>query len=190
MTKRTIADLLANLDRKPRLLALEAPRGLLRARIFEKLVEELPGFGIKEEELETTLEDKNDPFPGFIETLQAKINRLRVSHWDVEILRSPWIVTNFSLGFDFHRAFTTNWWTHLPREEQRTRKILDHKRRMHVMETVADALKATLVIVFSPEQLENRRPGISSIPHLWPESNDPEAIVDEVVATCRGIEGI
>ena len=190
MTKRTIADLLANLDRKPRLLALEGPSGLSRTKVFEKLVNELPGIGIKGEELEMTLEDSNDPFPGFIETLQAKINVLRTSRWDLEALQVPWIVTNFSLGFDFRRAFSTNWWRHLPREARPTRQSLDHKKRMQVMEASAEALKATFVVTFSLENQEKRRPGVASIPCLCPESNDPEAIVAEVVATCRGIEAV
>jgi hypothetical protein len=32
-------------------------------------------------------------------------------------------------------------------------------------------------------------PGQVSLPRLRPDSDDPDAIVAEVVATCRGIEG-
>ena len=51
MTKRRVADLLANLDRKPRLVAIDGPRGARKEAVFSRLVEELPGFGISEADL-------------------------------------------------------------------------------------------------------------------------------------------
>jgi hypothetical protein len=54
-----------------------------------------------------------------------------------------------------------------------------------------DAPVATLVVMLHGEAGERPLlPGFLKTPQLWPESNDPEVIVDEVLATCRGIESI
>ena len=121
MTGRTIADLLANLDRKPRLVAIDGPKGLgNRAFSIGLLVEELPGFGISER--------KSGPgparfarsdggrvrstaiFDSILERIKAEAGSGGPSNGLVETLRVPWIVTDFDfLGFDLLRASWTGW---------------------------------------------------------------------------------
>ena len=47
----------------------------------------------------------------------------------------------------------------------------------------------TLIVASSRSPLA-RRPHVSSTPIYYPEATEPNAIVAEVVAVCRGIEGV
>ena len=189
MTKRTIADLLANLDRKPRLIAIGGSRGRRKSTVFGRLVEELSGFGISEADLEHREEDQGDePFPAIFDVLNKKAEAIKVSHWAIETLRVPWIVTDYFLGFDIFRASSKSLWEDYP--EARSRFDAYRERMRRARAASKDALSPTFVVILPGDQENRRRPGLATLPLLWPESDKPDAIVAEVVATCRGIEGV
>jgi hypothetical protein len=49
-------------------------------------------------------------------------------------------------------------------------------------------LPPTFVVILPDGPKTRRRTVSRAMPELWPESDDPEGIVAEVLATCRGIE--
>ncbi len=193
MTKRTIADMLANLDRKPRLVAIDGSKGRRKEAVFRRLVEELPGFGIAEADMEPPeVERGGEPFVAIAEALERKARALKASHWAGETLRVPWIVADYFLHFDFLRASSANLWKDRPQSDVESKARLNvHREWKHqVAGRSAVALSPTFAVILPGDEEVPRRPGLTTIPRLWPESDDPDAIVAEVVATCRGIEGV
>jgi 2-amino-4-hydroxy-6-hydroxymethyldihydropteridine diphosphokinase len=196
LTKRTIADLLANLDRKPRLLAIDGSKGRRKSTVFRRLVEELPGFGISEADMVLSEEDwGDDPFPPYFDVLERKAKALKASHWAIENLRVPWIVTDYFLGVDILWASSKGLWEGYPKTGSRLdafREGFDaYRERMRRARSASkDALSPTFVVILPGDREIRRRPGLATLPLLWPESDKPDAIVAEVVATCRGIEGV
>ena len=164
-----IADLLANLDRRPRLVALEGPRGPLKSEVFRRLVEELPAAGIvgEEEDREQAEASPRTPSPSFLRNAEA----LRADRWPVETLREPWLVADYSLDFD------------------RMKNGPNYLAALYFQKTASGRFLSPLFAVILPPDGWKMRPWHFYIPRLRPESDDPEAIVAEVVATCRGIEG-
>ncbi len=175
MTKRTIADLLANLDRRPRLIAICGRKGRVfetrTGRLFEKLIEQLPGRGVSGKALEPTPVREGEDTSSF-ELFQMKVQSIRSSLSEIETLCIPcWTVTDYLLEIELSNTFPewANW-----------------------IETTSKNLPvATLVVMLHGRGGDGPPlPGLLNTPQLWPESDDPEAIVAEVVATCRGIEGV
>jgi 2-amino-4-hydroxy-6-hydroxymethyldihydropteridine diphosphokinase len=180
VTKRTISELLANLDRRPRLLAIDGFDGRRKASVFRRLVEELPGFGVAGKDL----------VGGSFEILERKAEALRASLWAVESLRVPWIVTDYFLGLDLLRASTSRAWKEDGSLDQKA-KMDAHRGGMQRARLAARAaLMPNLIVVLPNQPAHLRRPGLLKIPQLWPESDKPDAIVAEVLATCRSIEGV
>jgi 2-amino-4-hydroxy-6-hydroxymethyldihydropteridine diphosphokinase len=190
MTGRTVADLLVNLDRRPRLLAIDGPEGRRKAGVFERLVEELPGFGIAAADLgPAALEGTPPPFAAEFARLEAKADALRASRWAAETLRVPWIVTDYFLDFDLLRASTLGWRDGRSNPE-RAERFAAHREGMPRARVAArQALAPTFALILPGDEESNRKPGMST-PRLWPESDKPDAIVAEVLAACRGIDGL
>src|SRR5262249_39786385 len=148
MTKRTIADLLAILDRKPRLIAIDGSEGRRKSTVFRRLVEELPGFGISEADMDLSEEDRGyDPLPPIFDVLERKAKALTASHWAIETLRVPWIVTDYFLGFDLLRTSARDLWKDRPRSEAGLR-FEPYRERMRLARAASkDALPPTFVVI-------------------------------------------
>jgi 2-amino-4-hydroxy-6-hydroxymethyldihydropteridine diphosphokinase len=192
MTKRTIADLLANLDRRPRLVAIDGPRGPRKDEVFGRLVEDLPGFGVSEADLEPPgIESDDDPILAIADDLERKARAFKASQWEDVTLRVPWIVADYFLGPALIEAATARLWKYRSRSEAeslaKSNAQRNWKGRVNVL--AETTLPPTFVVVLPKVGATPRRPG-GTTPRLWPESDDPDAIVAEVVATCRGIEGV
>jgi 2-amino-4-hydroxy-6-hydroxymethyldihydropteridine diphosphokinase len=189
---RRIASLLADLDRKPRLIAIDGSKRAWKAAIFDRLVEELPAFGISEADLAPSEEAEadEDPYHVVFQSLERKTEALKASRWAVETLRVPWIAADFCLDAEVFRAHSND-----PRKDQRPSNTaerfnahLEWKRRITGLSSIA--MPPTFVVILAPDRDPKWRSGISSPSLLWTESDNPEGIVAEVIATCRGIEGV
>ena len=183
-TMQTIAALLANLDRLPRFLAIDGPSGPDRAALFRRLVDELPGFGLCEMDVTSPTTSTDDPAEALLAPLRRKFDALRPAHWPAEGLRVPWIVADFFLDFDRYRVAESTWWNSLPRLEW-----VD--RRQSFQDSLSDLstrpiLAPTLAVILPGDP---RSPFQSRFPLLRPDSTNLVAIVAEVLATCRGIQG-
>jgi 2-amino-4-hydroxy-6-hydroxymethyldihydropteridine diphosphokinase len=200
MTGQTIANLLANLDRRPRLIAIDGERGPLKTAVFERLVEELPGFGISEADLgldefehEQASRDEArthaDELRAQLFYYRRKAEALDARRWAAESLRVDWIVVDHSLDRDLIRSLLS-----LSREDRsRPRSMTtiagdpDWTRRIFDLESIV--LPPSFVLILPTRQNVPRWFGRTSPPILRPETDDPDDIVKEVLATCRGIEG-
>jgi 2-amino-4-hydroxy-6-hydroxymethyldihydropteridine diphosphokinase len=190
MTKQTVAELLANLDRQPRFLAIHGASGRRKSTVFERLVEELPAFGIAEEDVVgLSTADESDEL-SVVETLRRKALVLGTSRWALEALRTPWIVTNYFIGFDLLRASQASSWKQAPPGELWTKMEAHRAGMAEARKTAKAAMTPTFLLILPSEDPIRRWPGLLRVPQLWPESDKPEAIVAEVLATCRGIEAI
>jgi len=193
MTKRTITELLANLDRKPRLVAIDGTDERTRAIVFDRLVEELPGFGIAQahlgllEQVEWEVLD-----PAISQSTEGKADALRKENWEGESLRVPWIVADYFPDFDILRESLRNLRKEPPKSSDEARAKVDFHRewKRRLMTLTEVALSPTLVVMLPGDPEIPQRPGLTRTPQLWPESDRPEAIVAEVIATCRGIDGL
>ena len=192
-TGRMIANLLANLDRKPKLIAIDGWNGDRKAEVFDRLVEELPGFGISAADLGPPDEfHAADPFRAVTRDLERKAEILKASRWAVETLRVPWIVADYSLDFDILRASMTDPGRGEPGTQARTRldAHLEWKRRINALSSIA--LPPTFVLVLPGDRDRKRRLGLTiprssgstrttptpSSPRSWPlagGSKGPEA---------------
>jgi 2-amino-4-hydroxy-6-hydroxymethyldihydropteridine diphosphokinase len=190
LTGRMIANLLANLDRKPRLVSIDGPEGGLKETVFSWLVGELPGFGISEADLGPFDEvEADDPVYGVSAGLERKAEALKASRWAVETLRVPWLVTDFALGFDILRAIMKDPWKDQPRPVAKERLDAHVAWKRRIIDLSGIALQPTFVLALPGDQRNERRLGLTNPPLLWPESDEPDAIIAEALATCRGIEG-
>jgi 2-amino-4-hydroxy-6-hydroxymethyldihydropteridine diphosphokinase len=192
MTKRTISDLLANLDRKPRLIAIDGPKGPRKNGVFERLVEDLPGFGVSEAALDPPGSDQGEDPMSTVQGLERKAEALKASRWAGESLRVPWIVADYFLGPALIEAASMRLWKYRPRSEAGSLAKFNAQRewKLRVNDLTRIALTPTFVVVLSEDGEMPRRPGRTTTPRLWPDSDDPDAIIAEVLATCRGIEGV
>lgn len=189
--KRTVADLLANLDRKPRLLAIEGPRSPLKAAVFNRLVEQLPGFGISEAALEVSDQiDVNRWSPTLAESLERKSEALKARSWQAETLRVPWIVADYFLDADLLRSLSlfANPQDRPASWTPPSNEVLTAWNR-RTAELLSVALPPTFVLIAPSVFVVHLWFGRPQPPILHACSDDPDAIVAEVLATCRGIEG-
>jgi 2-amino-4-hydroxy-6-hydroxymethyldihydropteridine diphosphokinase len=188
-TMQTIAALLANLDRRPRFLAIDGPPGPNKAALFRRLVDELPGFALIEADVTSPPLSTADPAEALLDPLRRKADALRPVHWPTEELRVPWIVADFFFDFDVRLTAESRWWTSFPRSEWIERResfqvsLLDVSTRPTLTPTLA------VILPGDPADPRSRRaPFQSSTPLLRPDSGDGEALAAEVLATCRSIQ--
>ncbi|WP_435008080.1 2-amino-4-hydroxy-6-hydroxymethyldihydropteridine diphosphokinase [Tundrisphaera lichenicola] len=190
ITKRTIADLLANLDREPRFVALHGPDDSRKAAVFHQLEERLPGIGILAADLGRSEVRADDFYSEDFHASVRKFEALRADRWEAESRGLSWIVTDFFLRLNLMKTS--------PRAllsastEFRTREGLRayHQGVELLRDAEEAALTPTLAVMLPGCQEISRRPGLTNVPRLWPESEKPDAIVAEVLATCRAIQGV
>ena len=191
MTKRTVADLLANLDRRPRLLALEGPKGQRKSTVFRRLVEELAGFGIGVDEVISGADRHREEDPDFrrFDHVERKAEAILAEHWATQTPRPSWLITDYCLGFDLSRSVASI--RAFLARDSRDRPAIDafYRRIRRIQDRERHALRPTLAVQL-PETECVRGPGRANFPQLWPDSDEPDAIIAEVVATCRSIAGV
>jgi 2-amino-4-hydroxy-6-hydroxymethyldihydropteridine diphosphokinase len=99
----SIAQLLANLDRRPGYIAIDAPAGEVRDQIYQRLRAELPSVGLSESEIQPGIgpewievEDVRT-HTRFHPHLKAKIRALEARHWEQVLGDTGWLITDFCL---------------------------------------------------------------------------------------------
>jgi 2-amino-4-hydroxy-6-hydroxymethyldihydropteridine diphosphokinase len=182
VSRWSIADLLANLDRRPRLLVLEATPGRRKETVFRRLVDELPAFGVYGDDLEAS--EADNPFERLFAAHVRKVEAFTASRSESERLGLPWIVADFSLNYGLLRASIN-----IGSEDGGSEPPRVYREGMRRLKEAAnETLEPTLAIILAGDRDLIRKPGFTPVPRLWPESDKPDAIVAEVVATCRSIE--
>jgi 2-amino-4-hydroxy-6-hydroxymethyldihydropteridine diphosphokinase len=191
VSKRTIAGLLANLDRRPRLVALEGPPGPRKATVFRRLVDALNGFGVEWGDLSANLALFENPVLGFSDFFERKIEALRVDRWAADPSQAPWFVADFLLAGEINRYANSHfWWTKVCPGATKADFWAARPVLGRIREAARETLEPSFAVVLTERSESRRRPGMMGTPLLWPDSTGPDAIVDEVLATCRAIEGV
>ena len=95
-----------------------------------------------------------------------------------------WVVAGYRRDLDLlgpspsHRAFAS-----VTQGPDARGRFLDRIR-----EAAGRSLSPTFTVVLPGTSGVRREPGLADHPILWPDSGDPDAIVEEILAVCRAIE--
>ena len=182
MTRRTVADLLANLDRRPSYLALEGPDGPLKRAVFLGVTAGLGALGLAGAEVVARRPIGTDPLVHRLDELEARASRLDLRLWPADGLRDRWLVTDFCVPLDHGRALAP-----LIALALKDRGVIDRRYRPAVDRweaAVRRALLPTFAVVIAGGPQPNRTPELSEEPLLWAESTDPQVVVAEILAAC------
>lgn len=201
----TIAQLLANVDRRPNYVALDGPPGPLREAIYRGIVAALPAVGLAESEIapgdgpDWLEADDARTHTRLPPRLKAEVRRLEARHWRGAVGEGQWLVTDFCLtsraiglldptteGVEISpaavrfRGLGLLWnWAHVRSLE--TRAVSDRLR---------DWLLPPTFIVSLPGGLLISRCHLREMPFrtgdvlLTPDADDPEGAIHEILAAC------
>ena len=190
MTRRTVADLLANLGRSPRLLAIDGSPGPIKRNVFQGLVERLPAIGIPGDGWQA---DQGEDPGRRRESIAVNAEAMQVDRRGEEIDPEYWGVANFFPDpSSIKLILKPN-----PMKSVVIRSISERVAQeaarteweARIWSADSRAREPMFVVILPGEQPLSRKPGLARVPQFWPESDEPDAIVAEVVATCRGIDG-
>ena len=190
---RTVSRLLANLDRRPSYVALDAPPGPRRDELFGRVLSELPSIGLKESEIPagSNLEPIKGPEPwlnpGWSPEAQAKVLKLRSEDWHRRLGENRWLVTDFCeseyvLGNERFRYRQTG-----PSRPQDPDQEPISLREWLLSPTFVVAMKGGVYDTFIPREPDGFGPGRSFRTGdilLFPESENPAEIAREILAAC------
>ncbi|WP_165251887.1 2-amino-4-hydroxy-6-hydroxymethyldihydropteridine diphosphokinase [Paludisphaera soli] len=191
LTNLTVNELLANLDRRPSLVAVAAhpddPEAVeLASKVHEGLVEALDAEPIRRADLRGDAEWGSPAHPRdrLFAEVRAIAHRMPMSRWAHAGLGDRWLAADFSLDLDVHRAEAME--AGEPRADHGLWKgvwnLFTYER---AAESAVDrALPPTFVVLIGRDAHAIREAGFPR-PVLVPESTDPAAIVAEAVVTCR-----
>jgi 2-amino-4-hydroxy-6-hydroxymethyldihydropteridine diphosphokinase len=183
MTKRTISDLLANLETPRGRIAIHGPRGPNKTRIRSRVAQGLGAAEISESE---TLRHPSSPGDRPGRSYEDLLRRFDVldSEWCEDSKSLRWVVADFCLPLDLLDLSIRTPGLFEGLNDVRSRKVRCDTIRARLQET-----RPPTFAVILPEAGEiQRRPGLTHFPLLWPDSTDPDAIADEIVANCRSID--
>ena len=180
-TGRTVVDLLANLDRLPRYLSVDESIQLKVPRFRMQLEQRLPGLQIPR----LRLAHGHSWFIDWTNWARARIDdRARLIERCLAEGENRWLID--SINLDLGRFFPGSSASADP-----TARDADREKD-HPVERLAHLPKPTLIVAFRPLRWRARCNHLPTMPSpiYWPEATDPEAIVAEVLAVCRGIEAV
>lgn len=104
LTGRTVAELLANLDRRPSYLAIDGDDDALKAAILPRLCRELPVCPVAPPPPPSTLGDALPASPEIllraVEALEARCRALTIAQTRAALDPSAWIISDFCLDSD------------------------------------------------------------------------------------------
>lgn len=162
VTTRTIAQLLANLDRRPSYLALHGGAGPFKETVFRQLVLTLEAMGLTRSDV-----DRGLPIP--------RSDSISANPGD------RWLVTDFCLALMGQPTPPSVAPLH-------GRDLLDPDQaseRLQSLQAAADHLpRPTFAVILKPGPDDESLVGVLDFPHLVVDSSDPDRAVAEVLAAC------
>jgi hypothetical protein len=183
-TRRSIADLLALLDRRPSLLALAGPASALKTEVFHRVVKALPATPLEvspplvappaHDPVEAPRCDDPRPYRTFV----AAVESLDARHWSSAIPEDAWLVADFTPALDWghHQGVPLP----LIGEDRETELT-----RAHARQAYDRALTPTVSVVIDPTGAIHPTPWGPPHPVIRPESRSVDAIVSETLAACQ-----
>lgn len=188
LTNMTVNELLANIDRRPSLVAVCAanpddPAAVeAAAKVHAGVAEGLGAERLRRRDLQSaTSAHPADPRDRAFAEVQALARRMPESKWLESGLGDRWVAADFSLDLDLRRAAAI--------DDGRSHEgwkeawnLFTYERAAHA--AVDHALAPTFVVLIGPEAASIRDSGFPR-PVYVPEATDPAEIVGEVVVTCH-----
>jgi 2-amino-4-hydroxy-6-hydroxymethyldihydropteridine diphosphokinase len=184
MTGRTIAELLANLDRRPSYVALHGGDGPFKSAVFRGVVAGLGAKGLTGDEFDSPPTAKPDPLLRLLDQLVFRARKLPPEDWPAERLGDCWMASDFCLPLDHRQCAGTVLSRALKNQGRLDSKLVRLIHRSRVEEALSRAIPPTFAVILGPEPVPQRGPEHLDIPLLWPESSDPDDVVAEILATC------
>ena len=185
----TVAGLLANLDRRPHYLAVDDSIQIKVPRLLSQLERLLPGVSIQNcrdfrgEPAEPSQEFRWVNWAqNHLESMDRAIKQCSVDSRERWLIKTTYLDI-WSVARSMPRTTRTK-----DRDPQRT----SNENEMRLAARLAEAPGPTLIVAAPPPRWRAHRLSPSAIPTpiYWPEATDPDAIVAEIVAVCRGIEAV
>jgi hypothetical protein len=113
-----------------------------------------------------------------------------------DTVSSSWVVVDYCLSFEVNRTISLTLRRlresqneDLPKEALKARSDQVYSTIRHIQGLANRTSPPTLAVLFKGTDRQ-RRPGCASFPLFQSEATDPEAVADEIIATCRGIEAV
>ena len=187
ITRRTATDLLANLNRCPRIVMLDDSIRAKTPNLLEQLVDRLGAFPIRSDSVEL---ESNWRRSARIEQKRreslARVDAINTARANAVACSAKWLIADFWLDV-----------ADLKRYDPEYDPFPEFAARLgRTIATWQDGLKSNLdetpsptLLVADPISRFSRRPYCCQTPVYWPEATEPDAVVDEFVAVCRGIAG-
>lgn len=189
ITRRTIADLVNNLDRIPRLLLIDGMTSGAAPAIARRVAIALSGISIHLADVAPVpalsldqlarIDGERRSILCELDLITAAIRRF--DHADIR-----WVVADFWLDIASLKKIVQQ--SPLPLLYDRSRR--DESRWKLPLRQRLRITPNPVAILAGPDSRFKWRPNLYADPVYWPEATEPDAIVAEVIAVCRGIEGI
>jgi 2-amino-4-hydroxy-6-hydroxymethyldihydropteridine diphosphokinase len=193
---RSIAELLALLDRRPSYVALAGPPNPMKSAILELIGSKLSATRLRQEDLEshplTPLKSWTDRAAGF----EAAARRLDVDFWKGRD-GHQWLISDFCLATDYggsrHAVPLVLYLAAMPDRRAQAEASGESSeaawsestsRRERLRKLFGRVLTPTLGAVIDPAMTIGPAPWSADHPLLWPESDEPSRIADEILAAC------
>ena len=192
ITFQTIANLLTNLDRRPRIVMID-----------ESIVAVAPGLCdllamfLDDEVVDLAATHFDLPFGMTREWMKRQGREIHglMSLATIPV-RGPesepsWFVTNFAVDVPRIRKFQTRAFDEYLQDEDFMVRAIEYPKIWFSIHRsrIIDSIPDPTLIVASPNSRFARKAGVNQTPIYYPDAIEPDAIVAEVVAVCRGIAG-
>jgi 2-amino-4-hydroxy-6-hydroxymethyldihydropteridine diphosphokinase len=173
VTKRSIAALLENLDRRPSYVALDG-EGPVLEMVYNGVVSGLSAAGIRRE-------------IGTVLDIEREASLLQSDFWAQEGLGERWLVSDFSLDLDFSLGIRgqARWRREPPEAENLSVEWL--RQAKELPSWFNHRLRPTMIVLLDGTSRLARKPGSPcQSPLLWPAGTEPQEVISEILATCAG----
>lgn len=176
LTRKTIPQLLAHLDRRPSYVAIDGPAGPLRSILFERLVAGLGAVGVRQDASMPRAGGRN----GLSRDLDDVAARARQLAEGCRAADDGWLVSDFCLDLERCR----------PPLRVEAPAAADVQAEAASSAALGDvAPEPTFAVVLGSRPGLDRRGGVAPFPLLWIAQEDPEPVVAEVRAACAASRG-
>ena len=191
ITRRTISDLIENLQVVPRLVMLTNPVSKSSSTLAVQIAAGLSGLSIQRSEI-TPLAKRSIAEYGRMDRdrreILGQLDHIRTTNRRFDHKHFEWVIADFWLDIMSLKRIAVQ---HLdPSIGSSLDSFRPNRQWKNVLGRHLRHVPNPAFVVALPGSDLIWRPNQSSSPIYWPEATEPTAIVAEVVAVCRGIEAV
>jgi 2-amino-4-hydroxy-6-hydroxymethyldihydropteridine diphosphokinase len=196
LTGKSVAELLANIDRRPSLLCIDlldrnelTPDPGPLPFVFRKAVERLGALGLSREDVPIGRCPPSNPWKRHYRRVAELAHTISRRRWTGADSPHQWVVADFCLGQDMLRGAVSVGHAAL-RSRNRSAIRLGLRRSMKAASRAKrEALEPTLVVLIAGKLRPEPSHRYFLSPLLIPSSDDPDEMVAEIIAACEATRG-